>query len=127
MMTQGRSAFGGPINVKNTALLAVFLVVISSPLLAKPHHLYSEGRHHGYRHASYDGRHHGYHRRDAYEIGGHETGGRETHSHISCEMVRSYVAQVGLAQARAMAQAAGMTASEERRARQCLSGELATR
>jgi hypothetical protein len=35
-------------------------------------------------------------------------------------MVRSYVAQVGLAQAKAMANAAGMTAAEERRARQCL-------
>lgn len=113
--------------MKNTALLAVILVVISSPSVAKPHHLYSEGRHHGYRHASYDGGQHGYHHRDAHEIGGQETGGRETHSRITCEMVRSYVAQVGLPQARAMAQAAGMTASEERRARQCLSSELATR
>jgi len=107
--------------MKNTALLAVILVVISSPLLAKPHHLYSVGRHHGYRHASYDGRHDGYRRPDA------QIGRGETHSHVTCEMVRSYAAQVGLAQARAMAQAAGMTASEERRARQCLSGELAAR
>jgi hypothetical protein len=127
MMSWGQSAFKRPTNVKNTALLAVFLVVISSPSLAKPHHLYSEGRHHGYRHASYGGGQHGYHHRDAHEIGGQETGGRETHSRITCEMVRSYVAQVGLAQARAMGQAAGMTASDERRARQCLSGELATR
>jgi hypothetical protein len=43
-----------------------------------------------------------------------------SHSNITCDMVRSYVAQVGLAQARAMAAAAGMTAAEERRARQCL-------
>ena len=42
------------------------------------------------------------------------------HSRISCEMVRAYVAQVGLAQAKAMAQAAGMTESEERAAAQCL-------
>jgi len=34
--------------------------------------------------------------------------------------VRAYVGQVGLAQAKAMAQAAGMTESEERVAAQCL-------
>jgi len=39
-------------------------------------------------------------------------------------VVRSYVAQVGLAQARAMAAAAGMTAAEERRARQCLANRV---
>jgi fatty acid desaturase len=39
---------------------------------------------------------------------------------VSCETVRSYVAQIGLAQAKAMAQAAGMTESEERQALQCL-------
>jgi hypothetical protein len=43
-----------------------------------------------------------------------------SHSRISCETVRAYVAQVGLAQAKAMAQAAGMTQSEERAAAQCL-------
>jgi hypothetical protein len=43
-----------------------------------------------------------------------------SHSRISCETVRAYVAQVGLAQAKAMAQAAGMTESEERAAAQCL-------
>jgi hypothetical protein len=35
-------------------------------------------------------------------------------------MVRAYVAQAGLAQAKAMAQAAGMTESEARAAAQCL-------
>jgi hypothetical protein len=131
MMSQGRFAFGGPTNMKDTALLTLVFVVISSPLLAKPHHLYSAGRHDGYRHAyaeahrygSHDGRHHSY-GHGAGEIGAHETGGRETHSHITCEMVRSYVAQVGLMQAKAMAQAAGMTASEERRARQCLANRV---
>jgi hypothetical protein len=39
---------------------------------------------------------------------------------ITCEMVRAYVAQVGLVQARADAAAHGMTASQERRARACL-------
>jgi hypothetical protein len=43
---------------------------------------------------------------------------------ITCEMVRAYVAQVGLVQARADAAAHGMTASEEQRARACLAQNL---
>ena len=39
---------------------------------------------------------------------------------ISCEMVRAYVAQVGLVQAREIALAHGMTPSQEREARHCL-------
>lgn len=50
----------------------------------------------------------------------HGHGASSSHSRISCETVRAYVAQVGLEQARAMAQAAGMTQSEERAAAQCL-------
>jgi hypothetical protein len=41
-------------------------------------------------------------------------------SHITCDMVRAYVAQVGLVQAKAMAENAGLTASDKRRAMQCL-------
>jgi len=40
---------------------------------------------------------------------------------ITCETVRAFVAQVGITQARALAAAHGMTASQERRARHCLS------
>lgn len=43
---------------------------------------------------------------------------------MSCETVRAYVAQVGLAQAKALAQAAGMTESEEREAAQCLANKI---
>lgn len=39
---------------------------------------------------------------------------------ITCETVRAYVSQVGLLAAKAVARANGMTASQERRARQCL-------
>jgi hypothetical protein len=46
--------------------------------------------------------------------------GSVSHSAITCEMVRAYVAQVGLAQAAAMAQSAGITASEKDRAKRCL-------
>jgi len=45
---------------------------------------------------------------------------RDSHSGITCEMVRSFVAQVGLAQAVAMAENAGITSSEKQRARRCL-------
>jgi hypothetical protein len=40
--------------------------------------------------------------------------------YITCQMVRAYVAQVGVAQARAIAVAHGMTASQEERAKRCL-------
>jgi hypothetical protein len=49
---------------------------------------------------------------------------RDSHSHITCEMVRSYVAQVGLEQAMAIAQSNGMTASEKERAKQCLAKKI---
>ena len=39
---------------------------------------------------------------------------------ITCETVRAYVSQVGLAAAKAIARANGMTPTQERRARQCL-------
>jgi hypothetical protein len=41
-------------------------------------------------------------------------------SHINCETVRAYVAQVGLVQATTVARAAGMTAGQEWKARRCL-------
>ena len=59
-------------------------------------------------------KHHYPHRQDA----------TVSHSRISCETVRAYVAQVGLAHARAMAQAAGMTETEERQALQCLEKKI---
>jgi hypothetical protein len=76
--------------MKKTIVLTFILVAASYPAIAKHHH-------------------HPHRERAA-----------TTHSRISCETVRAYVAQVGLAQAKAMAQAAGMTESEERLAAQCL-------
>ena len=54
----------------------------------------------------------------------HREAAAASHSRISCETVRAYVAQVGLAQAKALAQAAGMTETEERQARQCLEKKI---
>jgi hypothetical protein len=45
-------------------------------------------------------------------------------SQITCDVVRAFVAQAGLARAKAMAAAAGMTASEERRAMRCLKNSV---
>jgi hypothetical protein len=83
--------------MKKTAVLAVILVAASYPALA---------RHHS--------KHHSHHRDHAVA----------SHPRVSCETVRAYVAQVGLAQAKAMAQAAGMTQSEEREAAQCLEKKI---
>ena len=44
-------------------------------------------------------------------------------SAITCQTVRAYVGQVGLAVARATALAYGMTPNQERRARRCLAGK----
>jgi hypothetical protein len=82
--------------MKKTALLVVMLVMSGYPVTAHPH------RAQKYHHSN----------RPAENLG--------AHSHITCDMVRTYVAQLGLEQARAMAHASGMTASEERRARRCL-------
>jgi hypothetical protein len=49
----------------------------------------------------------------------HHAGWAEPSS-ISCDTVRANVSQMGFAQARAIALANGMTAAQERRARQCL-------
>ena len=42
---------------------------------------------------------------------------------ITCDTVRAYVMQVGLVQAKAEARAAGMTAAQQRRVRQCLASK----
>jgi hypothetical protein len=74
-----------------TALLIPIFVVAAGSALAKPHH--------------------------AYQNSGRAALGES--SHINCDTVRAYVNQVGLVQAKVLARAAGMTALQERRARQC--------
>jgi hypothetical protein len=101
--------------MKKTALLTLLFVGVSSSLTAKPQDGYYQSRNFGH-HESRRFVHH--HDRDRHHSDHSAT--QQTHSHITCDMVRSYVAQVGLAQAKAMAEAAGMTASAGRRARQCL-------
>jgi hypothetical protein len=73
------------------ALLMLIFVAGGSPALAKPYH--------------------------AHQNSGQAA--RAESSHINCDTVRAYVGQVGLVQAKALARAAGMTASQERRAGLC--------
>jgi hypothetical protein len=72
-----------------TALLMLTFVAAASPVLAKPYHAYPNSG----------------------------QAARSESSHVSCDTVRAYVGQVGLVQAKALARAAGMTASQEQRAR----------
>ena len=94
-------AFGGLTIMRNAALLMLVLFIASSPALAK--------RYHGHRHVV-----------RALHHQADRSVERDSHAGITCDMVRAYVAQVGLAQAVATAQSAGMTSSEKERARRCL-------
>jgi hypothetical protein len=100
--------------MRSVALLTLGLLTTCCPAMAKSHH--------GHRYAArtVHHTHPARHVADTTSIARHVTTERESHSGITCEMVRAYVAQVGLAQAAAMAQSAGITASEKERARRCL-------
>ena len=86
--------------MKSAALLMLVLLTASCPANARPHH--------GHRSAA----HAMHHASAATE--------RASHSGITCDMVRAYVAQVGLAQAASMAESAGITSAEKERAKRCL-------
>ena len=86
--------------MKSAALLMLALLTVSGPAMARPHH--------GHRYVARTIHH------------ATVAGERQSHSGITCEMVRAYVAQVGLAQAAAMAESAGATSAEKERAKRCL-------
>ena len=86
--------------MKSVALSMLVLFAACYPTMARPYH--------GHRHPARTI----HHANAATE--------RESRSGITCDMVRAYVAKVGLAQATAMAEGAGITASEKERARRCL-------
>jgi hypothetical protein len=94
--------------MKSAALLTLVLLTASYPSMAKPYH--------GHRHVA-----HTVHDASRTAVNHTDrTSEHASHSGITCEMVRAYVAQVGLAQATAMAQSAGITSAEKERARRCL-------
>jgi hypothetical protein len=105
--------------MKKTALLALIAVAVSSPSMAKSHHHYlvhrTASHHHVYAEKSH---HRGYAEKSDHHVYAEKPA--SSHANITCDMVRAYVAQVGLVQARAMALSEGMTASEELRAKRCL-------
>ena len=83
-----------------TVSLALVLLTASFPAMAKTHH--------GYHHTAHKAHH------------AEPSVAHDSHPGITCGMVRAYVAQVGLNQAIAMAKSAGISASDEERARRCL-------
>ena len=131
--------------MKHAALLTLLSFALSGPVMAKPH------SHHHFHQQHYDAHHHHHdaarasrHHEAARASRHHETArnshhaehhtraaqhaDRDTahtsHSGITCEMVRAYVAKVGMGQAIAMAKSAGISAAEEERARQCLAKKI---
>jgi hypothetical protein len=109
--------WGKSTTMKSAALLTLGLLAVCCPAMAKSHH-------HGHSRMA-RAVHHVHVARHAirHETSTHHTevaSEHESHSGITCEMVRAYVAQVGLAQAAAMAQSAGITEAEKERARRCL-------
>ena len=86
--------------MKSVALSMLVLFAACYPTMARPYH--------GHRHP-------------ARTI--HHANASTERSGITCDMVRAYVAKVGLAQAVAVAEGAGITASEKERARRCLAAK----
>jgi len=135
--------------MKYAALLTLLSFALSCPVMAKPHshhhfhhnhHDVARGSHH-HHNAARDSHHHyaarashhaDHHTRAAHRADRHthasQHADRDTahtsHSGITCEMVRAYVAKVGMGQAIAMAKSAGISAAEEERARQCLAKRI---
>jgi hypothetical protein len=98
--------------VKRAALMMLVVLTASYSAMAKPYH--------GHRHAARTVHHAKTVHHTKIVRHADASSARESHSGITCEMVRAYVAQVGLAQATAMAQSAGITPAEKERAKRCL-------
>jgi hypothetical protein len=103
---------GETMMVKRAALLMLVVLTASYSAMAKPYH--------GHRHAARTVHHAKTVHHTKIVRHADASSARESHSGITCEMVRAYVAQVGLAQATAMAQSAGITPAEKERAKRCL-------
>ena len=101
----------GQPTVKKTALLTLALLTVSYPVMAKSHH--------DHRHSARKSRHDHHHAvRKSQQT--HHSVAADPHSQVTCEMVRSYVAQVGMEQAKAMALSANISVSDKERAKRCL-------
>jgi hypothetical protein len=95
-----RGGTKGQPTVKKTALLRLALLTVSYPVMAKSHH----DHHHAVRKSQQT----------------HHSVATDPRSQVTCETVRSYVAQVGLERAKAMALSANISISDKERAKRCL-------
>jgi hypothetical protein len=126
--------------MKHAALFTLISLALTCPVIAKPHHGHhahhyaTRKSHRDHQYAEHNSRHdHQYVERDSHHAD-HYTARKShdsdrfashaSHSGITCEMVRAYVAKVGLGQAMAMAKSAGISALDEQRARQCLANKI---
>jgi hypothetical protein len=105
----------GVAKMKHAALFTLISLALTCPVVAKPHHAHHDAAgksHHADRYAS----------RKSHDV--NQYAAHAAHSGITCEMVRAYVAKVGMGQAIAMAKSAGMSAADEERARHCLANKI---
>jgi hypothetical protein len=137
--------------MKHAALFTLISLALTCPVIAKPHHghhaqHYAARKSHQAHHSAtrksrhdrqyaerrsrrdrqYDERnsHHADHYSARKSHDSDHFASHASHSGITCEMVRAYVAKVGLGQAIAMAKSAGISAVDEQRARQCLGNKI---
>ena len=103
--------------MKHAALFMLLSFALSCPVMAKPH-----SHHHFHHRHRYAAR--ASHHADHHTGASHSDTAHASHSGITCEMVRAYVAKVGMGQAIALAKSAGISAAEEERARQCLAKRI---
>jgi hypothetical protein len=106
-----RGGTKGQPTVKKTALLRLALLTVSYPVMAKSHH----DHHHSARKSRHD-----HHRAVRKSQQTHHSVATDPRSQVTCETVRSYVAQVGLERAKAMALSANISISDKERAKRCL-------
>ncbi len=112
--------------MKHAALFALISLALTCPVIAKSHHThyYAVRKSHHADHYAARKSHHA----DRYAAGksrdARHYAAQASHSGITCEMVRAYIAKVGLGQAIAMAKSAGISATDEQRARQCLQNRI---
>lgn len=133
--------------MKHAALFTLISLALTCPVIAKPHHGHHDAArksHHAHHYTTRKSRHgHDYAARKSHHDryterkshraehdvarkshDAHEYAAHASHSAITCEMVRAYVAKVGLGQAIALAKSAGISAADEQRARQCLANKI---
>jgi hypothetical protein len=123
--------------MKYAAVFTLISLALTCPVVAKPHHADHDaaGKSHPGHHYAARKSHHDHHdvarksrHADHYAArkshDEHQYAAHASHSGITCEMVRAYVAKMGMGQAIAMAKSAGMSAADEERARHCLANKI---